>query len=348
MNNPNLRWETTEEYNAGIDFSLIRNRISGSVDYFLRDTRDQLFAKPLPSVVGFSSIMINSGTVRNSGVDIQLNTVNIKNKGFAWESSFNLSFLKNKVTELPSFIPQLITGGAASFVSNYHLTQVGSPMLSYYGYRVEGVFQTPEEVAASAQKNAKPGQLKFADVSGNGMLGPEDRVILGKPFPDFTGGLNNSITYKNFNLNLFVQWVKNIQTLDVNVLESFYPTNEYRNRIAKYYVNRWTGAGTTNTYPSGVNASAYGGAYAINSFTIQDASFFRLKTASLYYNIPLVSHNIIRAAQVYVAGDNLLTSTKYEGFDPDASATGTQSISKVNYNSYPLARTIRIGFNLTF
>jgi hypothetical protein len=132
------------------------------------------------------------------------------------------------------------------------------------------------------------------------------------------------------------------------VLESLYPTNEYRNRIAKYYENRWTPSNPTNTYPSGVNPSAYGGAYAINSLTIQDASFARLKTVNLTYNIPLLSRNILQSAQVYVAADNLFTFTKYEGFDPDASATGSNGISKVNYNSYPLARSIRFGLNVTF
>ena len=133
----------------------------------------------------------------------------------------------------------------------------------------------------------------------------------------------------------------------MNIAESIYPTNEYRNRIAKYYLNRWTENNPSNTYPSGVNPSSYGGAYSINSLTVTDASFVRLKTVNLSYDIPVKTNKFIRNLQVYASGDNLFTFTKFDGFDPDASARG-ESVSKVNYNSYPLARTIRMGVNVTF
>jgi hypothetical protein len=118
--------------------------------------------------------------------------------------------------------------------------------------------------------------------------------------------------------------------------------------LAKYYLNRWTTSHPTNKYPSGVNSSEYGGQYSVNSLTVADASFFRIKNISLTYDIPLKNKNIFQAAQVYAAVDNLATFTSYDGFDPDASATGSTSVSKVNYNSYPLARTFRFGVNLTF
>ncbi|RNC64007.1 TonB-dependent receptor [Proteiniphilum sp. X52] len=345
--NPDLKWETTSELNMGIDFSLLRNRISGTVDYFIRNTKDQLFSKPLPSAIGFNDIMVNAGTVKNSGVDIMINTLNIQNRDFNWETSFNLSFLKNEVTELPSFIPELITGSIAGFISGYELTKIGHPIYSFYGYEVEGIFQKGDDIANSAQPNAKPGDLKFKNQNGDNVIDLNDRVILGKPFPDFTGGLNNRISYKNFTFDLFLQWVNGIETLDANVAESIYPTNEYRNRIAKYYLNRWTEDNPSDTYPSGVNPSSYGGAYSINSLTVTDASFVRLKTVSLSYDIPVKTNKFIRNLQVYASGDNLFTITKFDGFDPDASARG-ESVSKVNYNSYPLARTIRMGVNVTF
>lgn len=346
--NRDLRWEATEEINAGIDFSVAHNRITGSLDYYIRNTKDQLFNKPLPSVVGYTSILVNVGNVQNRGWDFMINTVNIDRKDFKWQTSLNFSTLTNEVRSLPPFIPQLISGNVGSFINNYLITTVGSPIQSFYGYETEGIFQTQDEVANSSQPNAKPGQIRFKDQDKNGSIGPEDRVILGDPFPDFTGGISNRFTYKNFSLDVFFQWVKGIQTLDANVLESLYPTNEYRNRIAKYYENRWTPTNPSNTYPSGVNPSAYGGAYAINSLTIQDASFARLKTVNLTYNIPLRNKNVLQSAQVYVAADNVFTFTKYEGFDPDANATGSNGIAKVNYNSYPLARSIRFGLNVTF
>lgn len=346
--NPNLKWETTSELNTGIDFSLFNSRINGSVDYFIRDTKDQLFSKPLPSVIGYSNIMVNAGTVRNTGVDIMLNAIPIKRTGFDWEMSFNMSFLKNKVVELPPFISELITGSIGSFISGYELTKVGHPIYSFYGYEVEGVFQKNDDIPNSAQPTAKPGDLKFKNQNGDNVIDLNDRVILGKPFPDFTGGINNRFRYKNLTLDVFLQWVQGIQTLDANVVETFYPTNEYRNRIAKYYLNRWTENNPTNLYPSGVNPSSYGGQYAINSLTVKDASFLRLKTVNLSYNVPIKTRKFITNLQIYASGDNLFTVTnKFDGFDPDASARG-ESVSKVNYNSYPLARTFRMGVNVTF
>lgn len=347
--NPNLRWESTEEINVGLDYGILGNRLTGSIDYYIRNTKDQLFSKPLPSVVGFSSIFINVGDVQNRGLDFLLNSINIDKKDFQWESSFNFSLLKNEVKSLPDFIPQIISGSiAGGFISNFTIVQEGSSIGSFYGYEVAGIFQNEEEVKTSAQPNAQPGHLKFRDQNNDNIINSEDRVILGDPFPDFTYGLNNRFTYKNFTLDVFIQGVQGIETLDANVLESLYPTNEYRNRIAKYYLNRWTPGNPDAPYPSGVNPSAYGGERSINSLTIEDASFVRLRTVNLGYSFPAGVSKVFSNAQLYVAADNLFTLTDYEGFDPDASATGPGSVSKVNYNSYPLSRTIRLGLSLTF
>ena len=346
--NPNLRWETTAETNLGIDFGFFNNRLTGSVDFYIRDTKDQLFDKPLPSSIGFANVKVNAGKVRNSGIDFMINSINFDKRDFGWETSLNLSLLKNRVKELPDFIPELITGSMASFISNYEITRVGDPIYSYYGYEVEGIFQKGDDIANSAQPNAKPGDLKFKNQNDDNAITSDDRVVLGKPFPDVTLGFTNNIRYKNFNLSIFLQGVFGIQTLDANVLETFYPTNEYRNRIAKYYQNRWTENNPTNKYPSGVNSSNYGGQYMTNSLTVKDASFLRIKNINLSYDVPLRGNKYIRAASVYAAVDNLYTFTGYEGFDPDASASGADKVSKVNYNSYPLARTVRFGVNITF
>lgn len=346
--NPDLKWETTAESNIGIDFGFFNNRITGSLDFYIRDTKDQLFDKPLPSSIGFSNIKINAGKVRNSGIDLTLNTVNIDRKAWGWDTSLNLSFLKNEVKELPDFIPELITGSVASFISSYEITRVGDPIYSYYGYKVEGIFQKGDDIANSAQPNANLGELKFKNQNTDNVINSDDRVVLGKPFPDVTFGFTNSLRYKGFTLSVFVQGVLGIQTLDANVIETLYPTNEYRNRISKYYLNRWTENNPTNKYPSGVNSSNYGGQYAINSLTVVDASFVRIKNINLSYNIPMKKNKFIQSAMVYGAVDNLYTFTNYDGFDPDASASGNNKVSKVNYNSYPLARTVRFGVNITF
>lgn len=352
--NPNLdlKWETTEEWNLGLDFSLLRDRINGSVEYFVKDTRDQLFSKNIGSMLPVSTILVNAGNVQNKGWDILLNSVNIKNSDFSWETSLNMSFLKNKVTSLPDFMTRVIRGQVSSFVSNFLLVEKGTPIDAFYGYQVEGVYQTNDDLANAPKLNGttvpKAGYLKFKDQNGDGKINADDRVVLGSPFPNFTGGLGNRFKYKNISLDVFLQWVSGIKTIDGNVLESLYPTNEYRNRIAKYYLNRWTTSNPTNEYPSGVNYAAYGGDFAVNSMTVTDASFMRLKTISVNYDFGKLKSNVFKGAQVYLAADNVFTFTKYEGYDPDASGAGTNSTSKFNYNSYPLARTFRAGFNVTF
>ena len=346
--NAGLKWETTAETNIGFDFGFFNNRITGTLDFYVRDTKDQLFDKPLPSVIGFSSVKVNAGKVRNSGMDLTLNTVNIDKKNWGWESSLNLSLLKNEVKELPDFMPELITGSIGSFVSGYEITRVGDPIYSFYGYEVEGIFQKNDDIAGSAQPNANPGDLKFKDQNGDHVISSDDRVILGKPFPSTTFGFTNTLRYKHLTLSVFLQGSFGISTLDANVLEALYPTNEYRNRIAKYYLNRWTEDNPSNKYPSGVNPSNYGGQYSINSLTVCDASFLRIKNIQLTYDVPIKKNKVIQALQVYGAIDNVATFTSYDGFDPDASAQGSESVSKVNYNSYPLARTMRVGVNVTF
>ncbi|MCQ2153253.1 MAG: TonB-dependent receptor [Bacteroidales bacterium] len=345
--NPELCWETTAETNVGIDFGFFKSRLYGSIDFFIRDTRNQLFDKPMPGTVGFSSMKVNVGTVRNSGVEISLNSVNFEKPKFGWTTQLNLSFLKNEVKSLPPFISELVTGSIASFINNYQITRVGDAIFSYYGYETNGIFQTTDDIPSSAQPTAKPGYIKYVDQDGNGSIGPEDRVILGKPFPDCTLGFTNNFRLGNFNLSIFLQGVFGISTLDAQTVETLFPANEYRNRLAEYYLNRWTVDNPTNKYPSGVGYANYGGDYQINSLTVVDASFLRIKNIHLDYNIPLRSKKHISGITVYCAVDNVYTFTNYKGFDPDASSAGSASVSKVNYNNYPLARTFRAGLNLT-
>ncbi|MGH2622245.1 MAG: SusC/RagA family TonB-linked outer membrane protein, partial [Sphingobacterium sp.] len=344
--NKNLRWENTEEINIGLDFTFLQGILSGSVDAFKRNTKDQLFSKPIPSIVGFSSYMVNFGNVENSGIDFQLRSKNVTQHNFTWESNFNLSLLKNEVKELPDFIPQLITGSIASFISNYQLVETGQPMLSFYGFQTEGIFQNANEIANSAQPDAKPGHIRFIDQNQDGKIDMDDRTILGKPFPSATINLSNNFRYQKFSLDFLLQYVGGISMLDANITETLYPTNEYRNRLSEYLLNRWTPENPSNKYPSGVNPTAYGGDYIINSMTIQDASFLRLKNVNLNYEV-FNNGSKINRLNIFLALENLATWTKYKGYDPDASVTGTSSTSKVSYNTYPLARTFRLGINLT-
>ncbi len=344
--NRNLRWEMTEEINIGVDFEFLQGRLSGTVDAYKRNTKDQLFSKPIPSVVGFSSYMVNFGNVENRGIDLQLRSRNVQRSDWQWESLFNMGLLKNEVKELPDFIPQLITGSIGGFISNYQLVEKGHAMLSFYGFETDGIFQNADEIQNSAQPNAQPGHIRFVDQNGDGKIDLDDRTVLGKPFPTLNLSLGNNFRYRNFSLDFLFQYVGGISMLDANITETLYPTNEYRNRLSEYLLNRWTPGNPTNEYPSGVNPTAYGGDYVINSLTVRDASFLRLRNVNLNYEVFNQGQTINRI-NIFLAMENLATWTKYSGYDPDASATGTNATSKVSYNSYPLARTFRLGINLT-
>ena len=346
--NPNLRWETTKELNVGLDYELIKSRLSGSIDFFHRTTFDQLFIKPLPSVVGFTSVRTNAGDVLNKGIDFSLKSINV-DKALKWTTSATLSYIKNQVTSLPPFTQQIIGGNAGNFVTGYWIVREGDPLRAFYGYKIDGIFQTADEVANSAkpvQQGYLPGMPRFHDQNGDGVINTDDRVILGKSIPDFTFGFRNTFTYKNLSLDIFINGVQGVQTFDNNVSESLYPTNTFTTVLSKYFFDRWTPENPSNTLPSGVNYSLYAGGLAVNSLTVTDASYARLKNITLGYTLPLKikSPSSIR---VYVSADNLLTITKFDGYDPESSVQ-SGSLDSRAYNSYPLARVVRAGFDIKF
>lgn len=345
--NADLVWETTEEYNVGIDFGLFDNRISGDIEYYLKNTNDQLFNKPVPMSTGFSTVRTNFGSVRNSGIDFTLNTVNLQGD-FKWNTNLTLSTLKNEVVELPPFVGDIITAGGIGFAGQYTVVQEGSPMRAYYGYNLLGIFQAGDDIASSAQPTAKPGWPKFEDINSDGKIDGSDRIVLGDPFPDFSFSLNNSFSYKNFSLNIYVMGVQGIETMNVNLLESFRPINFDRNILTDHYLNRWTPDNPDAPYPSGVNPSTYfAGDKFVNNLTVVDASFIRLKTVTLGYDIPIKNINWFKSAHVYFSAENLLTITDFVGFDPDANQSGT-GVAKSSYNNYPVARVFRVGANIKF
>ncbi|MEO1009765.1 MAG: TonB-dependent receptor [Bacteroidota bacterium] len=351
--NTELQWETTEEFNIGLDFGLFGGRLNGSLDYFNKTTKDQLFNQPVPGAIGFTQVRVNAGEVKNTGLELFLESVNF-DREFKWTTTFNVSTLNNEVTALPEFLPEIISGGIGTFTTNFILTREGEALGSFYGYEVTGLFQEGDDIANSAQPTAQPGYPIFRDVNGDGAITPEeDRVVLGKPLPDLTYGINNSFRYKGLGLDVLFIGVSGIEALNNNVLESLYPINFDRNRIAEHYLDRWTPTNTDARFPSGVNPSSYGGGTAVNSYTVNDASFFRLKTVTLSYNIPVDRLNFVENLSVYFAGDNLFTVTDFVGYDPDANAvanTGSpnEGAQRTSYNSYPLNRTFRLGLNIGF
>tara|TARA_R110002049_G_scaffold9962_2_gene49693 strand:- start:80941 stop:84030 length:3090 start_codon:yes stop_codon:yes gene_type:complete len=340
--NPDLKWETTEQFNVGLDFGLLKNRITGSLDYYTKTTSDLLFNMPIPPTTGFGSVLKNVGSVKNIGFDFNVNSRNIVGE-FEWTTGFNISTVKNEVIDIGRDEP-IITGGIAQ-ISNIALIQEGLPVYSFYGYEIEGVWQTGDDFSSTTDPVA-PGDIKFKDQTGDGAVTPEDRVVLGNSFPDFTWGLSNTFTYKGFELFAFFEGVQGVSMFNLNLAESYFPISFRRNKLADLYLNRWTPDNPSNEYPSFVNPNGQAGKQ-VNSKTVEDASYIRLKTVRLSYNIPTTNLKFLRDLQVYVSGSNLFTITDYNGFDPASNTNGNANL-RIDYNAYPLNRTITVGLNVGF
>lgn len=342
--NPDLRWETTSQFNVGVDASILNGRISGTLDFFSKNTTDLLFNLPLPLASGYSSILTNVGAVENKGIEFLVSSSNISTTSFEWRSSLNFSAIRNKVVDLGR-IDQIQTGSIQS-VDNTAIIRVGHPLASYYGYVVNGYFQEGDDIGSSPQPNSQPGFPIFADLDGDGVITPEDQTIIGSPFPDFTFGFQNTLSYDNWQLDFFLQGMQGFEMLNINVIESLYPANFRRNRLSEQSLDRWTPQNTDAKWPSGVNPNAYG-ASKVTTMVLQDASFIRLKNVQLSYNVPADNIKFLGSLRVYGTVQNVFTITDYVGFDPEANSFGRSNV-RVDYSSYPLARTFILGLNARF
>ncbi|OOQ59899.1 hypothetical protein BC343_06420 [Mucilaginibacter pedocola] len=337
--NPDLKWETTEQYNVGLDFGFFGGRLSGSAEYFVKNTRDLLISLPIPISTGFGAITTNVGKVRNSGFELLLQSANLTGK-FKWNTTFNIATLKNEV---------ISTGPVPSIISSLYSTSAiarpGDPLFAYFGYQSTGIFQTAEEVAASAQKGvAVPGAPRWKDVNNDGKIDANDRVVLGKTFPDYTFGINNTFSYGPLDLSVFIDGAQNFSLFNYGVVDALYPNDPYRNRLAEPLLNRWTADNNSNAWPSSIDFTKYGGGM-VNSYTVTDASFVRIKNVMLSYRLPVKNVKFLRSASIFVSGQNLKTFSKYAGYDPDVNSTSS-SIIRVDRNSYPSARIFSLGLNV--
>lgn len=232
--NSNITWEKTNEFNFGFDLGLFRNRINLSLDAYYSETKALLFAQPTQSFTGYSNYWNNIGRVSNKGVEIQIDTHNIRNRNFSWETNFNFSLSRNKLLEI---------GGESQIISQgerneCYIAKVGSPLIQYYGYKTQGVWNSQEEIDANPHfADDVPGGLRIVDTDNSGTLDANDRVPLGNPYPDFTWGLTNNLRYKNFDFSILIQGVQGITVFNGDVY--YNETLRYNKAYAK---NRWISA----------------------------------------------------------------------------------------------------------
>lgn len=342
--NPDLKWETTEQINFGLDMGFLDDRIYASLDYYQRNTYDLLFELPIPNSSGFSSILTNIGQIRNSGFEFFLESRNLVGE-FKWNTSLNFSALKNKVVDLGGISEVIHT--SAGWTSQIAIIKEGEVLNSFYGWRTQGIWQSDQEITDSGTTDpVKPGDVRYEDINGDGTVNADDRVILGNSFPDFTFGITNTFSYKGFALNIFVDGVQGIDMLNNTIVETYFPISHRRNRLAEPYLNRWTESNPSNEYPSFVNPTNQGNK-GVSTITVEDASYVRLRNIKLGYDIPLNSRKIFNSINVYVSGQNLFLLTDYSGTDPTTNSNGNASL-KIDFNSYPVARTYMFGVDLSF
>jgi TonB-dependent starch-binding outer membrane protein SusC len=351
--NPKLRWEQTASADVGVDFGFLNNRLTGTIDLYSKKTTKLLFNEYVPTTSGFSSELINAGSVGNKGIDISLDFVAIDHKNFGWKIFGNFSSNKNKVLNLNG-TNNLLAGNSSSSIFTgggqpTSILEVGHPIGSFYGYKFAGIWQTQDQITKSGLTSpvVHPGDPIYVDQNNDKAITGADRVIIGHALPKFIYGFTNNFRYARFNLMAFVQGVSGDNILNENLydIQNGFSTD---NKLASV-VHSWTGPGTSNTQAR--VSSTLRRSTGITSDVIQDGTYIRLKTVSLSYNIKLPTNKALKSALLYVTGQNLITHTHYSGFDPEVNSYGNNSNSNnlslnTDYGSYPSARTYIIGLKL--
>jgi TonB-linked SusC/RagA family outer membrane protein len=344
--NPDLRWEETTQLNFGFDAKIFR-KVSVVFDYFEKETSDMLLDIAVPGYVGNAGPVGNIATMKNTGVELELGYGNNFND-LRFDISGNVSYVKNEVTDLgpdKEFLP-----GQRFSPQGLEITRtvVGRPIGFFYGFQTDGIFQNMQEVESYTnadgsliQPDAKPGDFRFVDFNGDGMIDADDRTFIGDPTPNWTYGMNLSFGWKGLDLVVFGQGVAGNDV--------FKATRRFDLQMANMTADalgRWTGEGTSTTYPRLVMNDPNKNFSRSSDFYVEDGSFFRIRTLQLGYSLPRATLQRIGLTKlrVYVSGNNLLTLTKYSGFDPEI---GGGSFG-VDRGLYPQPRFYMVGVSASF
>ncbi len=354
MANKNMQWETVESTNIGLDLAFLASKLTFSFDYFVKDTKDMLVQVPVPSYAGYDgSPYVNAGTVQNKGFEIDLGYSDNIGDDFQYSVNFNISSIKNEVTYLGGGQP--ISGGSASFIGSTTRTEEGHPIGSFYGYQVNGVFQTQDEVDNSAQsgEGIGAGDFKFKDQwtdkdndgvleAPDGIIDGHDRTYIGTPHPDFFYGLNLDMAYKGFDMKLFFQGQQGN-----DIFNAFKYYNHATNKtyaLSNDYSNHWTPENKSNEM-FGLNSATVDKNLRASDYYIEDGSYLRLKNMQVGYTFTQPT-KWLSNVRLYFSGQNLFTLTKYSGLDPEVG--GGSLNTGLDYGTYPQSRVFSFGANLSF
>ena len=338
--NENLTWETADQYDFGFDLSFMKGKINMMFDTYLKNTHNLLYNMPMHATSGQTSILANIGSMRNYGVEFTLNT-HVDLGPVHWSSSFNIAHNKNKLTQL--------VGDDIIDLGSNHALKVGEEVGSYYLLRWDGIYQYDGEVPSGEYgMGVRAGDMKYYDKDGNGLVNDSDKVLVGSPNPDFSGGWNNSFSWNGLNLSIFFTY-----SYGADIYASWMqgPTRmgNYQGLLQEWCDNRWTGPGSTNKYPRPVY-SYHGNNNRVSTYYLQDGSFIKLKSLMLSYTLPQKWTDAVKmkAIRVYLQGENLALISKYRGWDPEVSSDLSPSLIGLDKYGVPTPRVYKLGVNISF
>ena len=349
ISNQDLSWEKTASFDLGLDFGFLDDRIYGSLEYFKSTTSDLLLAVQVPSALGFTNALTNIGEVVNKGFEISITSRNLTG-ALKWTTDFNFSTVDNEVIKLgPSGDPILSIGGA----NNRHITKIGEPIGSYFGYKTDGIYQNQAEIDNSGIVDQiatpRPGDFKWVDVNNDGFINSADRTTIGNYLPDFTYGLNNRFEYDNFEFSFLLQGVEGNEVL--NLTRRHMGNGEANYNSYSEWNNRWRSESQPgNGLIPRANRSGGNSNNRPSDYQVEDASYLRLRNVTLAYNFPESAlGDKINNLRVYLSGTNLFTKTDYLGFNPEVNnQEDNTNVQGEDYGAYPLSSVITFGLNAKF
>ena len=339
--NPYIHWEEVAQTNIGFDASLFNSRVMFSFDAYLKETRDMLVKASIPITSGFedtTTTYTNAGKVRNQGIEMSLHTINLTGE-LGWETNLTATYNKNKIKDLNSDVPYYINQ-----INNSYVTMLAKdyPINVFYGYVTDGIFQNQSEVNTHAvQPGAEPGDIRFRDLNNDGVINDSDRTVIGNPNPSWLFSMNNSLSYKGFELSVFLQGIAGNKIYNANNIDNTGMAAAYNQTID--VLERWQGEGTSNSMPRAVFGDPNQNTRVSDRF-VENGSYLRLKNITLSYTFPKqwLQKARIENARLSLSCENVATITGYSGFDPEVGING------IDQNRYPISRTFSVGLNFNF